>query len=54
MVWVPSTNFGTFILVDDDGKELARGALLGNLSNNRQRQLNYTIVQGGKYAGLLH
>jgi hypothetical protein len=50
LVWVPNANFDTFVLVDDDGKELARGAPLGNLPNIRQRQLNYAIVQGGKYA----
>lgn len=50
LVWVPNAGFDTFVLVDDDGKELARGKPTGNLPSLRQRQMNYQIVQGGKYA----
>jgi hypothetical protein len=50
LVWAPTANFDIFVLVDDDGKELARGKPLGNLPNIRQRQMNFAIVQGGKYA----
>lgn len=50
LVWAPNPNFDTFVLVDDDGKELARGTPSGDLPSIRQRQLNYAIVQGGKYA----
>lgn len=50
LVWAPTPNFDTFVLIDDDGTELARGAPSGNLPNIRQRQMNYAIVQGGKYA----
>jgi hypothetical protein len=50
LVWVPNPSFDTFVLVDDDGKELARGTPAGNLPHIRQRQMNYAMVRGGKYA----
>ena len=50
LVWVPNERFDTFVLVDDDGKELARGTGTEGLLNLRQRQLNYALVQGSKYA----
>lgn len=50
LVWVPNPNFDTFVLVDDDGKELARGTPSGSLPNLRQRQMNYAIVKGSKYS----
>jgi hypothetical protein len=50
LVWVPNEKFDTFVLVDDDGKELTRGTPTGGLPNSRQRQLNYSIVKGSKYA----
>jgi hypothetical protein len=49
LVWAPTENFGTFVLVDDDGKELARGSPSGRLPNFRERQRNYQIVMGSKY-----
>lgn len=50
LVWVPNANFDAFVLVDDDGKELARGNPTGQLPSLRQRQMNFAIVKGGKYA----
>lgn len=50
LVWVPNENFDQFVLVDDDGKELARGYPTGQLPGMRQRQMNYQLVQGSKYA----
>lgn len=50
LVWVPNPTFDTFVLVDDDGKELARGTPTGTLPHIRQRQMNYAMVRGGKYA----
>eukprot|EP00980_Cylindrotheca_fusiformis_P028208 scaffold22586_cov138-Cylindrotheca_fusiformis.AAC.28 len=50
LVWVPNDNFDAFVLVDDDGDELARGFPTGPLPRRRDRQMNYAIVQGSKYA----
>lgn len=50
LVWVPNENFDQFVLVDDDGNELARGSPTGRLPSLRQRQMNYQIVKGSKYA----
>ena len=53
LVWIPDDNFDSFVLVDDDGAELARGrptSTGGRLPALRDRQLNYRIVQGSKYA----
>lgn len=51
LVWIPGTDqqFNTFVLVDDDGKELAQGQPTGRLPPLRQRQLNFVTVQGSKY-----
>jgi hypothetical protein len=48
--WVPNDKFDSFVLVDDDGKELARGTATEGLPDLRQRQRNYALVQGSKYA----
>ena len=51
LVWVPNDNFDTFVLVDDDGHLLARGKPNGGgLPVLRERQMNYRIVAGSKYA----
>jgi len=50
LVWVPNENFDRFALVGDDGAELARGSPTGGLPALRQRQMNYQLVQGSKYA----
>jgi hypothetical protein len=52
LVWAPTENFDTFVLVDDDGNELARGNPRGALPALRQRQMNYRIVSGSKYAAV--
>jgi hypothetical protein len=51
MVWAPP-EFTTFVLVDDEGKLLAKGTPSdpSGLPAMRERQLNYRIVQGSKYA----
>lgn len=48
LVWSPP-KFDTFVLVDDDGKPLARGTPTGRLPALSERQRNYMLVQGGKY-----
>ena len=52
LVWCPNEQFNTFVLVDDDGTELARGtpSNIDGLPSIRQRQMNYRAVQGSKYA----
>lgn len=53
LVWVPNERFDTFVLVDDDGKLLARGTPSdgpAGLPSLRERQMNYRIVEGSKYA----
>jgi len=50
LVWVPNDAFDTFVLVDDDGKELARGTPSGSLPHLSHRMMNYKMVKGGKYA----
>jgi hypothetical protein len=53
LVWVPNAEYDTFVLVDDDGKLLARGKPSdgpGALPRMRERQMNYQIMKGSKYA----
>jgi len=52
LVWVPIENFDTFVLVDDEGKLLAQGkpSSMEGLPAMRERQMNYKIVKGSKYA----
>ena len=50
LVWVPNQNYDTFVLVDDSGKELARGKPTGNIPRLLERQINYKLVKGSKYA----
>ena len=50
LVWAPTESFDTFVLVDDDGKKLAHGKPTGRLPSLRERQVNYKIVAGSKYA----
>jgi hypothetical protein len=49
LVWCPP-HFTSLVLVDDDGKLLKAGTPTGQLPALRERQLNYQIVQGSKYA----
>lgn len=50
LVWVPNEHFDSFVLVDDDGNMLASGKDLTELPPLRERQMNYQIVAGSKYA----
>lgn len=53
LVWVPNKDFDTFVLVDDDGKLLAKGKPSDGpdgLPPLRERQMNYKVVAGSKYA----
>jgi len=50
LVWCPTESFDQFVLVDDDGKQLAHGQPTGRLPSLRERQVNYKIVAGSKYA----
>jgi len=53
LVWAPTINYNTFVLVDDDGKCLAQGTPSDGpqgLPSLRERMMNYKIVEGSKYA----
>ena len=49
LVWVPPL-FENFVLIDDSGELLNSGMPKGNLPNIRERQKNFMIVKGSKYA----
>ena len=49
LVWCPPT-FTTFVLVDDEGGLLASGTPTGRVPAMRERQGNFAMVQGSKYA----
>ena len=49
LVWAPP-GFDQFVLVDDAGALLASGRPTGVLPALRERQMNYQVVQGSKYA----
>ena len=51
LVWCPPA-FNTFVLIDDDGKLLNKGTPKANsgLPSIRERQKNFEIVRGSKYA----
>jgi len=49
LVWCPPT-FGTFVLVDDEGALLASGTPTGQLPGIRERQANFQLTAGSKYA----
>lgn len=49
LVWVPD-DYSRFVLVDDDGRLLATGAPTGRLPALSQRQANFELVAGSKYA----
>ncbi|KAJ1460164.1 hypothetical protein M885DRAFT_23596 [Pelagophyceae sp. CCMP2097] len=50
LVWSPADDFKSFVLVDDAGKLLAAGTPSPPLPQMKQRQMNYQVVQGSKYA----
>eukprot|EP01035_Chromulina_nebulosa_P021349 gene21349-27659_t len=49
LVWCPP-KFNTFVLIDDDGELLNKGTPTGNLPDLIERQQNYQLVAGSKYA----
>ena len=49
LVWCPPA-FSTFVLVDDDGELLASGSPTGQLPRPIERQANFKLVAGSKYA----
>jgi len=49
LVWMPPA-FGTFVIVDDAGELLNSGTPTGRLPALSQRQQNYALVKGSKYA----
>ena len=50
LVWCPADDYSSFVLVDDDGKLLRKGSPQPPLPAKSQRQMNYRVVQGSKYA----
>lgn len=50
LVWVPAGGFARFVLVDDAGDKLATGSPTGRLPAMRERQYNYEIHKGGRFA----
>ena len=52
LVWAPGPEeaYESFVLVDDGGELLATGFPTGLLPDLRERQYNYRVVQGSKYA----
>mmetsp|Transcript_12946 Transcript_12946/g.31175 ORF Transcript_12946/g.31175 Transcript_12946/m.31175 type:complete len:251 (-) Transcript_12946:76-828(-) len=50
LVWSPVADYSTFVLVDDYGALLAKGAPKGRLPDYQQRKMNYQVVRGSKYA----
>ena len=49
LVWAPP-GFGTFVLVDDSGALINKGTPKGVLPRISERQQNYAVVRGSKYA----
>ncbi len=51
LVWVPNGGYDAFVLVDDDGMLLAHGRPSGGtLPSRGEREMNYRIMRGSKYA----
>lgn len=52
LVWVPTSEYDTFVLVDDHGELLARGVPIpgDDLPSLSERARNYQVVNGSKYA----
>lgn len=52
LVWVPgaANDFARFVLVDDEGVELASGVPTGAIPPRREREYNYQMLKGGRYA----
>ena len=49
LVWCPP-EFERFVLVDDEGHQIAAGKPSGAIPDLSQRERNYYILQGGRYA----
>ena len=49
LVWVPPA-FTSFVLADDSGSLLNSGMPTGRLPAMGQRQMNFELVRGSKYA----
>jgi hypothetical protein len=49
LVWAPP-EYTSFVLVDDDGEQLAAGHPTGTLPSLQERAQNYAVVRGSKYA----
>mmetsp|Transcript_24915 Transcript_24915/g.75032 ORF Transcript_24915/g.75032 Transcript_24915/m.75032 type:complete len:233 (-) Transcript_24915:116-814(-) len=49
LVWCPP-EFTSFVLVDDDGLQLASGTPTGSLPRLSERRTNFGLVKGSKYA----
>ena len=49
LVWVPgpANDFARFVLVDDEGAELASGVPTGSVPARREREYNYRMLEGG-------
>lgn len=50
LVWCKSADYKEFTLVDDDGRQLARGKPEGALPPLSEREQNYRVVEGSMYA----
>lgn len=50
LVWSPSDDFNSFVLVDDEGALLRSGSPQPPLPPKQQRELNFRVVAGSKYA----
>lgn len=50
LVWSPNDSYKTFVLVDDNGHLLNRGTPTGTLPPLIDRQKNYKLVEGSKFA----
>ena len=52
LVWCPGaeSDFTKFVLVDDEGELLNEGQPTGTLPHIRERQHNFQLVRGSKYA----
>jgi hypothetical protein len=50
LVWSPLDDYRTFVLVDDDGNYITKGTPSGSIPNKNFREMNFQIVEGGKFA----
>ena len=52
LVWVPGEagDFSRFVLVDENGKSLTTGVPTGNVPRVEEREHNFRMLRGGRYA----